>query len=336
MRRVPLSAFYFPPDSAKTLIMLSEIISHLNTASSILIFSHLNPDGDAIGSALGLWWVLQAQGKTVAVSFADPAPESVLFLPGIEEIRPRPWDGKALVVCVDGSDEARYGAEYTTARANGAEVITIDHHKTNTLFGDLNWVESRYVATAQMIYELVRQAGWTLPPQAATCLATGCVTDSNGFSTDHTTPEVLETVADLMREGASLATIMYYARGLRSPADALMWGRILYNLRIEDGVAWAVSYVADRHDVGADEGAAGGVSTFLRDIQGVSIGILFTEVEPRLVRLSMRSTKTYDVSAIALELGGGGHRQAAGATVELSIQDAMNLVIAKAKGLVRA
>lgn len=316
--------------------MLPDIISRLQTASSILIFSHLNPDGDAIGSALGLWWVLQAQGKTAVLSFADPVPESLLFLPGIEEIRPRAWDGNALVLCVDGSDEARYGADYTTARANGAEVVTIDHHKTNTLFGDLNWVDSQYVATAQMIYDLVRQAGWTLPQQAAICLATGCVTDSNGFSTDHTTPEVLETVADLMREGASLSAIMYYARGLRSPSDALMWGRILYNLRIEEGVAWAVSYALDRAEVGAEEGAAGGISAFLRDIKGVDIGILFTEVEPRLVRLSMRSTKNYDVSTIALELGGGGHRQAAGATVELSIQDAMNLVVTKARALVRA
>jgi phosphoesterase RecJ-like protein len=315
--------------------MLPEIISRIESAASILIFSHINPDGDAIGSALGLWWVLQAQGKTVAVSFADPAPESLRFLPGIEEIRPRAWDGAALVLCVDGSDAERYGAEYTAARAAGAAVITIDHHKTNTLFGDLNWVDSQYVATAQMIYALTRHAGWTLSPEAATCLATGCVTDSNGFSTDHTTPDVLETVADLMRAGASLSTIMYYVRGLRSRADALMWGKILSNLQIDGGVAWAVSYAADRAVVGADENAAGGVSGFVRDIEGVQIGILFTEVEPRLVRLSMRSTKAYDVSTIALELGGGGHRQAAGATVESSVQEAVAMVVAKAKALVQ-
>lgn len=315
--------------------MLTDIIARLHAASSILIFSHVNPDGDAIGSALGLWWVLQAQGKTAAVSFADPAPDSLKFLPGIEEIRPRAWDGQALVLCVDGSDAERYGADYTAARTAGASVVMIDHHKTNTLFGDWNWVDSTYVATAQMIYALVREAGWTLPPEAATCLATGCVTDSNGFSTDHTTPEVLETVADLMREGASLSTIMYYTRGLRSPADALMWGKILVNLRIEDGVAWAVNYAIDRAAVSADEGAAGGVSGFLRDIEGVEIGILFTEVEPALTRLSLRSTKAYDVSAIALELGGGGHRQAAGATVALSVAETVALVVAKAKALVR-
>ncbi len=313
--------------------LLPSIISKIESANAILIFSHVSPDGDAIGSALGLGWVLQAMGKEARISFADPAPDNLQFLPGIEQVQPNPWDGEDLLLCVDGSDAERYGADFTDAREKGIYAITIDHHQTNTLFGDVNWVDSTYVATAQMIYDLARQARWSLTWEAATCLATGCVTDSNGFSTDHTTPVLLETVADLMREGAPLAKIMYYARGLRTATEAVMWGRILYNLRVEDSVAWAVSYAADRMALHAEEGAGGGISTFVRDIAGVKIGILFTEVAPNEVKISMRSDKAYDVGNLAFSLGGGGHRQAAGATLLMSVTDAIALVIPKVKAL---
>lgn len=314
--------------------LLPLIVSRIESANSIVIFSHISPDGDAIGSALGLWWILHSMGKSVCLSFRDPAPENMQFLPGIEQVQPNAWDGEDLLLCVDGSDAERYGPDFTEAREKNIYTITIDHHQTNTLFADINWVDSMYVATAQMIYDLARHAGWSLTWEAATCLATGCVTDSNGFSTDHTTPVLLETVADLMREGAPLPKIMYYTRGLRTPTDALMWGKILSNLRIENGVAWAISYAADRNALRAEEGAGGGISTFVRDISGVKIGVMFTEVGPQEIKISMRSDKAYDVGNLAFSLGGGGHRQAAGATLLMPIADALDTVIPKVKALV--
>lgn len=317
-----------------TLPPLDEILGRIAQAQRILIFSHVGPDGDAFGSALGLMWLLRAQGKAAEVSFADPVPVGYRFLPGSEEVADRPVTEQDLVIAVDGSDRERYGANFSTARARGEPfTIGIDHHKTNTLFADLNWVDSRYAATAQMIYALARHAGWAIPMEAATCLATGCVTDTNAFSTDHTTPDVLETVAALMRAGASLATIMRQAMSLRTPTDAALWGRILSTLRIEDGVAWAVSRAAVRAEVGATEEEGGGIATFLRDIIGVNMGLLFVEIDGETVRLSMRSRPAYDVGALAFSLGGGGHTQAAGATLRLPLSQAVEQVVAQAKAI---
>lgn len=314
--------------------LLDEILGRIARAHRILIFSHIGPDGDAFGSALGLMWLLRAQGKAAEVSFADPVPPSFRFLPGSEEVADRPVSGHELVIAVDGSDGERYGATFSAVRALGEPfAIGIDHHKTNTLFADLNWVDSRYAATAQMIYTLARHAGWTIPPEAATCLATGCVTDTNAFSTDHTTPEVLETVAFLMRAGAPLSTIMRQAMSLRTPSDAHLWGRILSTLQIETGVAWAINHAAARREVGATEDEGGGIATFIRDIVGVNVGLLFVEVDAETVRLSMRSRPAYDVGALAFSLGGGGHTQAAGATLHLPLDEAVALVVAQAQAI---
>ncbi|MGB0387008.1 MAG: DHH family phosphoesterase [Ardenticatenaceae bacterium] len=329
--------------------LLDEIIARLKRAQRILIFSHVKPDGDAFGSALGLMWLLRTQdhSKTVEVSFADPVSVGFRFLPGHEEVDNRPVDGHDLVVALDGSDSNRYGDHFSdllkakqTAGAKAEEqqqehlpfMIGIDHHKTNTGFADLNWVDAGYVATAQMIYHLAHYADWSITPEAATCLATGCVTDTNAFSTDHTTPQVLENVASLMRQGASLSTIIHHSMK-RTAADVALWGRILSTLQIENGVAWAVSRIADRAALKANVGDGGGISNFLQNIIGVHIGILFVEIHERKTRISMRCAKQYDVSQLAASLEGGGHKQAAGATLKMRLDKAIPLVIEGAKAI---
>lgn len=319
--------------------LLDEIITRVMQAQKVLIFSHTKPDGDAFGSALGLMWLLRAQGKVAYVSFADPASISFRFLPGYHEVDDRPVDGYDLVIAVDGSNKNRYGdhfcdlinAKQSSDAADMPFIIGIDHHKTNTRFADLNWVDSKYVATAQMIYHLAQVAKWPINQEAATCLATGCVTDTNAFSTDHTTPEVLENVAGLMRQGASISTIIRQTISLRTASDVALWGRILSTLQIENGVAWAMSRIADRNAVKATVGDGSGISTFLRNIIGVNIGILFVEVKEKEIRLSMRSRKGYDVGQLAFTLGGGGHTQAAGATLNMTLDEALNFVIERAK-----
>ncbi len=315
-----------------------EVAAHLSAARRPLIFSHVGPDGDAFGSALGLMWLLRAQGKAAEVSFEDPLLDTFRFLPGSEQVADRPMGDHDLLVAVDGSDGERYGRHFSAALHDPARppVICIDHHKTNTRFADVNWVDSQFAATAHMIYHLAVQGGWPINAEAATCLATGCVTDTNAFSTDHTTPAVLEAVADLMRHGASLGEIVRYGMHLRSAADALLWGRILSTLQIEEGVAWAVSRQADRQALDASESDGSGISNFLRNIVGVGIGILFTEVEPSLVRVSLRSLPAYDVSHVALAFGGGGHAQASGATLTLPLDEAIEQVVQAAQAVVRS
>lgn len=309
------------------------LLAQIAQAERLLIFSHTGPDGDAVGSALGLWWLLKGIGKEATLSFADPIPHSFHFLPGVEMIADRPFEGQELIMALDGSDATRYGATFLAAQQADVPLIVIDHHKTNTHFGTLNWVDSSFAATAQMIYQLADWAGWPISQEAALCLATGCVTDTNAFSTDHTTPELLELVADLMRQGASLATIIRQAMSLRTPSDAALWGRVLYSLQVEGGVAWAISTLADQQAVGASPREGSGLSSFLCNIVGVQIGVLFVEEAPDRVRLSFRSRPRYDVGGIALSLGGGGHTQAAGATLAMSLAEAMALVLPRARAI---
>jgi bifunctional oligoribonuclease and PAP phosphatase NrnA len=318
--------------------VLDTILRRVDGARSVLLFSHVSPDGDAAGSSLGLLWLLRGLNKHAQISFEDPLPPSFCFLPGAEEVADRPLKGHDLVIALDGSDADRYGANFTVILQSEERpfIIGIDHHKTNTRFADLNWVDSNYAATAQMVYHLARYAGWPIPVEAAICLATGCVTDTNAFSTDHTTPEVLEDVAGLMRKGAPLAQIIRTSMHSRTFAEAALWGRILSTARVGDGVAWAVNRVEDRADVGAGENDGGGIATFLRNIKGVHIGIHFVEVDERTVRVSMRSRPGYDVSGLALEIGGGGHAQAAGATLNMSLEEACALVVAGARVVSRA
>lgn len=310
------------------------ILAMIARAERMILFGHVAPDGDALGSALGLAWLLRAQGKVADLSFADPPPDNVAFLPGLAEVADRSAEGYDLVIALDGSDGERYGEHFNRARESGVPILCIDHHKTNTHFATLNWVDSRYAATAHMVADLARHAGWPMSREAAICLLTGCVTDTNAFSTDHTSPELLEQAAALMRAGAPLAPIIRRAMQQRSATDALLWGRILATLTIEPGLAWASSTRADREAVGASAEDGNGIATFIRNIIGVKVGLLFVEEEGKRVRLSMRSALGYDVGALAFELGGGGHAQASGATIEGTLDEVMARVLPAARALV--
>ena len=315
---------------------IGHLIRRLETAERPILFGHERPDGDALGAALGLMWLLRARGKKVTVSFADPVPGNLRFLPGADEVGNLPVDSHDLIVALDGSDERRYGAHFSRALDDAQRpfLLAIDHHKTNTGFADLGWVDSEYAATAQMVYALAKEAGWPIGEEAAICLATGCVTDTNAFATNHTTPEVLVTVADLMRHGAPLADIIRESLALRSVPDALLWGRILATAQIEEGVAWALSRAADRATLNATDGDGSGIAGFLRNVRGVQVAIQFVEQRDGQTRLSIRSNPSTDVSELALSLGGGGHAQAAGATLDMPLDEAVAHVVPLAKQLV--
>ncbi|MCB0077255.1 MAG: bifunctional oligoribonuclease/PAP phosphatase NrnA [Anaerolineales bacterium] len=317
---------------------IDRLINRLVASERPILFGHERPDGDAVGAALGLMWLLRGLGKRVTVSFADPLSANLSFLPGAETVADLPVADHDLIVALDGSDERRYGANFSAALNDPSRppLIAIDHHKTNTGFADESWVDSRFAATAQMVYALALQAAWPVDQRAATCLATGCVTDTNAFTTDHTTPELLDAVASLMRRGAPLADIIREGIALKSEADAMLWGRVLATATIEDGVAYALSRLVDRNAVNASEGDGSGIVSFLRNVRGVALSILFVEQEDGQTRLSFRSNPDTDVAALALEWGGGGHAQAAGATVALPLDEAVAQIVPAAKRLVSA
>jgi len=305
-----------------------QVANTILNADNILIFSHVDPDGDAIGSALGLMWALRSIGKQANVSFADPVPVRLRFLPGSEEVAPREPTGDELIVVLDASDPDRLGGPLPPEAMQGREVVNIDHHITNVNFGTVNWVDPSYPATAQMVYYLLPLLGIERPDaKTATCLLTGMVTDTNAFSTSHTTPAILRDAADLMEAGAPLPTIMQEAIRSRTLQEVRLWGQVLYDFAVEDGIAWAINSREKQAKAEASENDAGGISNFLLNIRGVKAAITFNELEDGRTKISMRAKPGYNLADLAFRLGGGGHPLAAGATLDMPIEEAVRTVI---------
>lgn len=311
------------------------VAAALRTAGRAIIFGHVNPDGDAIGSALGLMWALRQHGTPARVSFADNVPFNLDFVPGAEEVDAQAPAADDLIIVLDSSDPERIGEMFSPKLRTTHTVVNIDHHVTNEYFGTVNWVDAGYPAVAQMIFHLLPLLDVQLDEQIATCLLTGFVTDTNAFSTPHTTPQLLADAGVLMAAGASLADIQRKAYTSRSLPEVRLWGQVLQTLTYDNGLVWAYSTPEMRARVNASENDSGGMSTFLLTIREANIVAVFTLLDNGSVKVSMRAEPGYDVAQLAAELGGGGHPPAAGVTLEMKLDDALETVIPRLKAILR-
>ncbi len=303
-------------------------IRHIKDAARIVIISHFDPDGDAIGTMLGLTWALRSMGKHVTPAGDDGAPWPLEFLPGASEVR-TDLDGVEadLTIVVDCSDARRAGKAYEQAAANGTPLINIDHHKTNSRFGDVNVVQPEKVAAAEIAFDLLKTMQHPIDTKTATCLLTGLVTDTRGFKTPNVTRRVLAAAVELMDAGASLPDIMFHAIDRKSFRDLATLGQALSDVQFEDGVAWSSLSLEARRAAGSDQMSAAprNFSSLLGNIEDASIGVFFTEKETGRVDISMRSKPGIDLTVLfdedaALHGQGGGHPQASGAEVEGSLE----------------
>lgn len=307
----------------------------LRTAERAIIFGHVNPDGDAIGSALGLMWALRRYGTPARVSFADPMPFTLDYLPGAEEIDEQAPAADDLIIALDSSDPDRMGDMFSSELCTTHTVVNIDHHVTNEYFGTINWIDDSYPAVAQMIFHLLPLLDIQPDERIATCLLTGFVTDTNAFSTPHTTPQLLADAGALMAAGASLAEIQRRAYTSRSLTEVRLWSEVLPTLRYENHLVWAVSTPEMRKRVNAGENDSGGMSTFLLTIREAWIAVMLTLLDDGNVKVSMRAEPGYNVADLAAELGGGGHPAAAGVTLEMTLDDAIETVMPRLKTILR-
>jgi phosphoesterase RecJ-like protein len=306
---------------------LTAIAVTLSRALRVLVICHITPDGDAIGSLLGLGWLLKAlppEGqRTVTLACADGVPPQFAFLPGAEQILTDPpsqaWDA---VVSVDSSDERRLGACFRRGEYAGAPVIVLDHHVTNLNFGALNYVNPAAAATAQVIMELADALQVPIQAEAATCLLTGLVTDTLSFRTSNVTSEVLRIAARLTDAGAVLSEITERALNQKPLNVMRLWGFALSGLRQERKVVWTLIPYETRLRAGAPETGDGGLASFLISAPEAKIAAVLSEKPDGQVEVGLRARNGLDVSALALTLGGGGHPQAAGCTIPGPLADA--------------
>jgi phosphoesterase RecJ-like protein len=309
--------------------MLSEAAALINRSERIAIVTHVAPDPDAIGSALGLRLALIALGKNVAAMCDDPSPSDADFLPGSGDLRRSLPDGFApdLFIALDASDTKRLGRVGASLLAMDIPVLVVDHHVTNLGYGDVNLVNPSAVATAELVLELIDALGVMLTPDIAACLMTGLVGDTRGFATPNVVPATFVIASRLLQAGADISTIIERVMRQRSLAMLGIWGIALTHLHFQDGVVWAVVPYDERRARSLQNTEVDGVSSLLLSAQEANISAAFTEEPDGRVEVSMRARSGYDVASVALALGGGGHALAAGCHIDGPLDAAVSQVI---------
>ncbi|MBC7242190.1 MAG: bifunctional oligoribonuclease/PAP phosphatase NrnA [Anaerolineae bacterium] len=300
----------------------AQIAGYLRQAERILLVGHMDPDGDAVGALLGLRETLRRLGKQVVPALPDRPPSKYAFLPGFAELTTAPAGSFDLFVSLDSSDTARLEPIYSTVMAPaGRPVINIDHHITNVMFGTLNWVEPKAASTSEMIISLVDALGVPMGREIALPLLTGIVMDTRGFRTSNTTSDTLRAASRLMDAGASLSEVMERALNSRPYAMLCLWGKMIPTVHLEGRIAWAVLTPAMQAECGNPEEGDGGFINLLVSLQEADVGLLFYDKGDHAVEVGFRAKPGIDISGVAFALGGGGHPQAAGCTVEGSLEE---------------
>ena len=296
---------------------LDRIIEALRGCTTVLISVHKNPDGDALGSQLGLLRILEHLGKTVHAHNLDPVPESYRFLPGQERIsvgKDVPGTYDAFIVL--DADPPRTGL--FDGRYPFRTLINIDHHITNPKEWPLTWLDADATATGELIYRLAVRLGVPLDRDLALCLYTAVFTDTGSFRYSNTTAESMRIAAALIEAGADpwVVTENVYESFVYRRIKLL--GAVLSGMeRSTDGrTAWVVVTEDLYRRTGTSAEDTDNFVNFVRSVKGVEVAVLFRETAPEQYKISLRSKGRVDLSALAQSLGGGGHRNAAGGVLD--------------------
>lgn len=305
-------------------IALDEAAKIIGEAQTIILTAHIRPDGDAIGSTLGLMHYLREQGKDARVLIDDEIPRIFNVLPGVEQIE-RPAEGQRyaadlLIVC--DVELKRTGAVLDAVDA--VRVLNIDHHVTNDEAAEYLYLNPDYAATCEIMHDLVRTMGGTFTLDVATCLYTGMATDTGFFRFSNTTPHTMRAAADLVEVGVR-PNIISVAMEMKSYDEVMAQVRAIRNLEMfYDGKVAAVFIDEERaKEVTTTEG----LLDKLRVIEGTQVVFFMKWLEKDTYRISMRSKGT-NVSRIAQGFGGGGHIRAAGCTLHGSFDEAKKTILA--------
>ena len=307
--------------------MLKEVLKQVEQRQRFLLTSHARPDGDAIGSALACRQILRLMGKQAEVVLRDGVPRIYQPLPFADAVVRaervhEDYEAAILLEC----DSIR------RTRLEGLEnqfLISIDHHLSGRPFAHVNWIDPQAVATAEMIYKLAREAGVRISPEIATCLYTAVLTDTGSFMFEGTDEHTFALARELVLAGADPARCARSVYFGHSTAKMRLLGAALSNLHREGRLAWIWVTREQMERVGAKEEDCEGLVNYALSIQDVEVAAFFRELPEGRFRVSLRSKGQLNVSAVAEQLGGGGHKCASGCTVDGPLSDALARVIAQ-------
>ena len=316
--------------------VIDRILEVIREHKTFCIVGHMRPDGDCIGSQLGLALALRNEGKKVAVWNQDAIPLKYKFLVGDGLIeKPKRGEKFDCVIATDCASYERLGTVGDCVKQRKV-LINIDHHATNPRYGDVNWVSPREPSTGELIYRLLKVARWPITPPIADLLFAAISTDTGSFQYPNTRPGTFHAGAELVTRGANLAKIcdeVYQSYPL-SRAKLLKHVYSKFRLTDSDRIAWLWLKKKDFTRTGAESDDTEGLIDHLRAIEPVIVACVFEEVEPELTRISLRSkSDRVNVSEICGQFGGGGHPAAAGARIAgkpLSVQRKVVAAIKKA------
>ena len=294
------------------------ILEGLKEALAVCVVGHGRPDGDCVGSQIALALALQTAGKQVTVWNEDPAPDKLRFLDPDGLLRtPEPDRAFDAVVALDSASFERLGRVGECIQ-NRKVLINIDHHISNTRYGDINWISQREPSTGELVFRLLKYAGWPVTPQIADCLFAAVSTDTGSFQYASTRSSTFVIAGELVKRGANVARVCQEVYQSYSLARMRLVRHVYLTFRLAHGDRTAYFWLkpADFARTGSQRADTEGLIDHIRAIEPVVVACCFEQLEPELIRISLRSkSPTVDVNRIAALFGGGGHPGAAGARI---------------------
>ena len=309
---------------------LSEIAQRLNEFQTFAICGHVNPDGDCLGSQLALAHSLESLGKSVVCLLAtdDPVEDNLTFLPGLDAMIPgfSYHETPDVFIAVDVPTRERMKSAAVVAERS-ALTITIDHHVNPVAVSNLNYIDPDSPSASMIVWQLIKEFGQP-SQEAALCALTGLITDTGRFSYQNTTPEAFIVASEMVSLGASPALITREFFQNRSLASLKLEKILLERLTLFCDGAFSFSYLCkeDFDSCGAIKADAESLVDILRGIKGVRVALILKQTDPGEIRGSLRAKDNTDVSLVAREYDGGGHKAAAGFTFHGSLDEAISQV----------
>lgn len=314
--------------------LFQDIRQAIKSSQRVLLHLHPTPDGDSMGSALGCWHFLRALGKDATVISGDSAvPEYLAHLPGAEMIDPHPLDQVDLTqfdlfIILDSAALTQISRNAPIEFPEQLRTIVIDHHATNPGFGHINWIESGYPATCQMVFELLQRWSFEITPDIARCLFVGLFTDTGGFQYPPVSAQTLHAAAHLAERAPDFPDMLFPIENTFSAGHLRYQGVALRNVELHQNETIALSVVSSEelaaNNIQPDEADKSGVANQLKSVVGWEVGVAMVELEPGYVKASLRTRNParYYLGEIAARLGGGGHQAAAGLTLKMPLEQA--------------
>ncbi|HEX6384368.1 MAG TPA: bifunctional oligoribonuclease/PAP phosphatase NrnA [Anaerolineae bacterium] len=309
----------------------------LSQANKVLVITHINPDGDALGALTATGLALEQLGKRATLVCDDRVSERFRFLPLADQVQKAPTANVDydLIAAVDCGDELRMGRAYADLPEPRPKVINIDHHITNTEFGAINLIDPQAASTTEILYQLFTELDLMVTADMALSLLTGLVTDTLGFRTVGVTATTLAIAGALMEAGADLSLVTMQALSLKPLSTLLLWRVGLNNMKLEEGLLWTSISYNEQESIAYVSSGTTGLVNLLADVEEAAMSAVLMEMSDGAVRVGFRCRPPYSVAELALNLGGGGHPLAAGCTLEGPLARAEELVVQLSKEEIR-